>query len=198
LEDELSQNETDDDYHIDKTILNKESVKDCVEIFLSSELHGVETFIYDNIVTKASFAVENSNKINKNEKIVHENNIKSTINFVGNIDINLLKLACLNTDTWLNDEILNSHLHMLSKFLESENYIILNTFFAAKVIDYKNTSGKTPKYHEETIKKWLKRHYKKERGSNESTSDPINLKDYFKDLEIIIFIRNIEQVIYFI
>jgi Ulp1 family protease len=169
-----------------------------VEFFLSSELHEVETFIYDNIVTKASFAVENSNKINKNEKIVHENNMKSTINLVGNIDINLLKLACLNTGIWLNDEILNSHMHMLSKFLPSENYIILNTFFADKVIDYNITSGKTPKYHEGTIKRWLRKHYKIETSSNESTSDPINLKDYFEALEIIIFIRNISQVIYFI
>lgn len=187
-----SDNELDDEEVHTETILNRNSVTDCVNMILNSKSYEIEHFIYENIVVKASFAVDNTDKIEK-ELSLYKDNMQPEINSVGNIYINLSTLACLNTDTWLNDDILNSHMHMLSKFLPSKNYIIFNTFFAEKVIDYTNT--KTPDYHEETIKKWLKKHYKPRKTKS---SDPINLKEYFEALEIIIFIRNISQVIYFI
>lgn len=181
--------ESDDKEVHTETILNGKSVKDCVDIILNSKSYEIEQFIYENIVVKASFAVDNTDEVEK-QLSLYKDNMGSKINSVGNIDIILSTLATLNTDTWLNDEILNSHMLMFSKFLPSKNYIIINTYFAEKVIDY-NKNKKTPNYHENTIKRWLKKHYE--------PSGHINLKEYFEALEMIIFIRNISQVIiYFI
>ena len=118
--------------------------------------------------------------------------------------ISLSKIASLCTKTWLNDEVLNFNTNMLDPFLPSINYIVLNTFFADGVIDYKKQdSMKTPKYHEQIIKRWLKKHYyssiKKQHNNDENTPNnlhEIKLADHFSALEIIIFIRNIVEVNY--
>ena len=118
--------------------------------------------------------------------------------------ITLTKIASLFTKKWLNDEVLNFNTNMLDTFLPSYNYIVLNSFFADNVIDYKKKDSiKTPKYHEITIKRWLRKHYynsikRKHKNDENAPKDihDVKLADHFKDLEMIIFIRNIEQVNY--
>lgn len=188
-----------DSSFLNGTILSSTSTKDCINKLLNPQLNNIDVFVKEQIIDKVAklYINPNSSKyfnLEGEEKTIYRRCMESDIINVFNVNITLSKLECLNTNTWLNDEVINSFQSILMNDLGmNENYIVLNTFFADKVMESESKKP-SPSYRDKSMKRWIQSHYKKKLSLSCETNE-VDLSLYFNTLEIIAFTRNIDQVI---
>lgn len=184
--------------YIDGTILNKNSADDCLKIILNSPLNDMEKMVYKEIIYTAESLRQYQKHIilPMNEDIKNYDNALNFKFFTSksNQSFTLNNMASLSTSTWLNDEVLNCLIFLIQPLIKNkESYILFDSILAEKMINSRPLS-----YHHH-LKQEIKKYYTKLSTSDNSDSNikivkNFELKSYLHKLEIIVFIRNIDEV----